>query len=146
MWYLVKCFLKVQIDKTYCFIVARVIRVYHLGYSKQACHAATFISEAMLRVTDQVVYLYPEWPHRPGGCLACCGCTFDSAEVHWFILCTRRWGGTAREGGGCDQSIGSIVSDAIVHSWLWLTATRSSPMGCFSALLKVVDNRPHFLW
>ena len=22
--------------------------------------------------------LYPEWPHRQGGCLACCGCTFDS--------------------------------------------------------------------
>ena len=30
--------------------------------------------------------------------------------------------------------------DAIVRSWLWLTATRSSPVGCFSALLKVVDN------
>ena len=28
------------------------------------------------------VTLYPEWPHRQGGCLACCGCTFDSAEVH----------------------------------------------------------------
>ena len=40
----------------------------------------------------------------------------------------------------CDQSIGSTVSDAIVRSWLWLTATRSSPVGCFSALLKVVDN------
>ena len=25
---------------------------------------------------------YPEWPHRQGGCLACCGCTFGSrAEV-----------------------------------------------------------------
>ena len=24
----------------------------------------------------------PEWPHRQGGCLACCDCTFDSAEVH----------------------------------------------------------------
>ena len=21
---------------------------------------------------------YPEWPHRQGGCLACCGCTFES--------------------------------------------------------------------
>ena len=52
----------------------------------------------------------------------------------------RRSGGTAHEGGGCDQSIGSTVSDAIVRSWLWLTATRSSPVGCFSALLKVVDN------
>ena len=61
--------------------------------------------------------IYPEWPHRQGGCLACCGCTFDSAKVHWFILCTRRSEGTAHEGGGCDQSIGSTVSDAIVHSW-----------------------------
>ena len=33
-----------------------------------------------------------------------------------------------------------LVSDAIVRSWLWLTATRSSPVGCFSALLKVVYN------
>ena len=24
------------------------------------------------------MYLYTEWPHRQGGCLACCGCTFDS--------------------------------------------------------------------
>ena len=44
------------------------------------------------------------------------------------------------EGGGCDQSIGSTVSDAIVRSWLWLTATRSSTLGCFSTLLQVVDN------
>ena len=26
-------------------------------------------------------YLYPEWPHRQGGCLACYGCTFDSRGV-----------------------------------------------------------------
>ena len=42
-----------------------------------------------------------------------------------FILCTRRSGGTAHEGGDCDQSIGSTVSDAIVHSWLGSTATMS---------------------
>ena len=30
-----------------------------------------------------------------------------------FILCTRRLGGTAHEGGACDQSIGSTVSDAM---------------------------------
>ena len=36
-------------------------------------------------------------------------------------------------GGGRDQSIGSTVSDGIVHSWLWLTATRSSPLGYFVA-------------
>ena len=35
------------------------------------------------------------------------------------------------------------VSDAIVLSWLWLTATRSSPLGDYSRLLKVVDNWPH---
>ena len=49
-------------------------------------------------------------------------------------------------GWGCDQSIGSTVSDAIVSSWLLLTATRSSPLGCFSTLLQVVDNWTHILW
>ena len=49
-------------------------------------------------------------------------------------------------GWECDQSIGSTVSDAIVRSWLWLTATRSSPLGCFSTLLQVVDNYTHILW
>ena len=38
------------------------------------------------------------------------------AEVHRFILSTMRSGGTAHEGGGCVQSIGSTVSDAIVRS------------------------------
>ena len=52
MFYLVKCFLKVQIDKIYHFIIVRVIRVYDLGIKiEQACQAATFVSEAMLRVT-----------------------------------------------------------------------------------------------
>ena len=68
------------------------------------------------------------------------------AERHRFILCTRRSGGIAHEGGGCDQSIGSSVSDAIVRSWLWSTATGSSPLGYFSKLLQVVDNWPHILW
>ena len=49
-------------------------------------------------------------------------------------------GRTAPEGGGYDQSIRSTASDAIVRSWLWLTATRSSQLGCFSTLLQVVDN------
>ena len=48
--------------------------------------------------------------------------------------------GTSHEGGGCDQSIGSAISDAIGHSWLWSTATRSSPLGCVNRLLQVVDN------
>ena len=66
----------------------------------------------------------------------------DVAELHRFILCTRRSGDTAHEGGGCDQSIGSTISDAKVRSWLWSTATRSSTLGYFSILLQVVDNRP----
>ena len=60
------------------------------------------------------------------------------AELHLFILCTRSSGGTAHEGGGCDQSIGSTVSDVIVRSWLWSTATRRSLLGYFSRLLKVI--------
>ena len=59
------------------------------------------------------------------------------AELHRFIICTRRSGGTAHEGVECDhQSIGSTVSDAIVRSWLWSTATRSSPLGYFSNYYK----------
>ena len=46
--------------------------------------------------------------------------------------------GTAHEGGRSDQSIGSTVFDAIVRSWLWLTATRSSSLGRFSTLLQVI--------
>ena len=38
------------------------------------------------------------------------------AELHRFILCTRGSGGTAHVGGGCDQSLRSTVSDAIVRS------------------------------
>ena len=54
-------------------------------------------------------------------------------------------GCTAHEGVVCHQSIGSIVSDAIVRRWLWSTAIRSSPLDCFSRLLQVVDNWPHIL-
>ena len=67
-------------------------------------------------------------------------------RLHWFILCTRRSGGTAHEGGGCDQSIRSTVSEAIIRSWLWSTETRSSQLSRFSRLLQVVDNWPHILW
>ena len=58
MWYLVKCFFKVQIDKIYRFIVVRVICVSYLDKEiEQAWQAATFVSEAMLRVTYQVDHL-----------------------------------------------------------------------------------------
>ena len=54
------------------------------------------------------------------------------------MLCTRRSGGTAHHGWGCDHSIGSTVSDAIIRSWLWSTATRS-PLGFFSRIQLIVD-------
>ena len=38
-------------------------------------------------------------------------------------------------GWGCDQSIGSTVSDVIGRSWLWSTSTSNSPLGYFSRLL-----------
>ena len=57
MWYIVKCVLIIQIDKIYRFIVVRVICVDDLGKEiQQACQAATFVSEAMLRVTYLVVH------------------------------------------------------------------------------------------
>ena len=57
MWYLVKCFFKVLIDKINRFIVVCVTCFYDLGKEiEQACQAAPFISESMLRVmTYQVV-------------------------------------------------------------------------------------------
>ena len=48
--------------------------------------------------------------------------------------------GHCPRGWGCDHSIGSTVFDAIVRSWLLLTATMSSPLGCFSTFLQIVDN------
>ena len=47
---------------------------------------------------------------------------------------------------GCDQSIGSTGSDAIVHSWLWSTETRSSHWVTSVDYCPVVDNWPHILW
>ena len=55
-------------------------------------------------------------------------------RLHRFIMCTRRSRGTAHEGEVNGQSIGSIISDAIVRRWLWSTATRSCPLDYFSSL------------
>ena len=41
-------------------------------------------------------------------------------------------GDTDHEGGGCHQSNESTVSNTIVRSWLWSSATGSSPLGYFS--------------
>ena len=61
-----------------------------------------------------------------------------------YTIGTRRLGGTSHEGGGCDQSIASTVSNAIVRSWLWSTATRSSPLGYFSNYRKYLIIDPTF--
>ena len=64
MWYLAKCFLKVQVGKIYCFVVVRVISVYDLEKEiEQAGVTVTFVPEAKLRVTCQVIYrtLYNVW-------------------------------------------------------------------------------------
>ena len=58
MWFLVKCLLKVQVDEVHCFVFTCVVGVNDTGKDvKQACLAATLVSEAMLRVTYQVVAL-----------------------------------------------------------------------------------------
>ena len=83
-----------------------------------------------------IKYIRTEWPYRQGGRLACWSCKLDS-RLSWDCteLCTRRSGGSAHEGGWCDQTIGSTVSDAIVRCWLWSTATRSSPLGYFWVII-----------
>ena len=61
------------------------------------------------------------------------------AELHQFMLRTRCSGGSAHEGEGTTSQL-DLLSDAIVRSWLWSTATRSFQLGYFGRLLKVVDN------
>ena len=97
--------------------------------------------------------LYPEcwcvglaqavrWSVIPEESCSSPGCCSKYCDLQAAITPCKTWrsGGTAHEGGRCDKSIGSIVSDAIVRSWLWSTATRSSPLYYFSILLQVVDN------
>ena len=45
----------------------------------------------------------------------------------------------AHEGAVTGQSIGCTISNAIVRSWLWSTATRSCTLGYFSSITGVVD-------
>ena len=48
--------LKILVDEVDCFVVTSVIGVNDTGKEvKQACQAAVLVSEAMLRVTYQVV-------------------------------------------------------------------------------------------
>ena len=62
-------------------------------------------------VPEKHLLTYPQWPHMQGGCLACMlkvarlqDPIQAVAELHRFILCTRRSGGTAQEGVGCVTS------------------------------------------
>ena len=95
-------------------------------------------------VTGIYTPIYPEWPHRQVLASHVAGCRIDSRlRLHWFILYTKALRDATSGCGGCDQSIGSTISDSIVRSLLWSTTTRSSPLGCFRTLLQVVDNLPH---
>ena len=50
--------------------------------------------------------LYPQWPRRLGGPSHAEGCWDDSwRRLHWFLLWTRRSGGTANEGGGATNQL-----------------------------------------
>ena len=73
-----------------------------------------------------------KWPHNQGGCLTCWCCKIDS-RFSWdctdLSYARNAQGVLPIWGWGCDQSIGSTFSDAIVSSWLWLPATGSSPLG-----------------
>ena len=71
------------------------------------------------------------WPGIPEGECSRLGCCSMSCDLSDAFTLYNTWssGGTAHEGGGCDQSNGSTVSDAIVSSWLWSTATKSYPLG-----------------
>ena len=71
-------------------------------FKREPCRIEDFI---FVDASTTFRCLYPEWPHRQGGCLTCCGCTFESSWVHWFILFTRRSGGTAHEGGGATSQL-----------------------------------------
>ena len=85
--------------------------------------------------------LYPEWPHCSALAWHSEGRTFAAhlecskscdlqPALHYAIR--RAQGVRPCVECGCDQSIGSTVSDAIVRSLLWAIATRSSPLGYFS--------------
>ena len=119
---------------------------------QSCCHVPIYEHLILqLRVFNAAtVLLYPEWPHRQ-----CLGLVFRRSHVRRslsavsLVICSPARIAVCKRGAqgvlpcvgwGCNQSIGSTVSDAIVGSWLWSTATRSSQLGYFSKLLQVVDN------
>ena len=90
-------------------------------------------------------HLYPEWPHKQGGCLARWRLQGFKIESWLWLSCTDLYYAWEAQGVLWDQSIWSTVSDGILRSWLWSTATTSSPLGYFSRILQAVDNWPHIV-
>ena len=74
-------------------------------------------------------------PHGQGDCLVCwrlhCPFPAEAAPIYNVQEVLR---GTASEGVGNGLQIWSTVSDAIVRSWLWLTATRTYPLDDISCI------------
>ena len=65
---------------------------------------------------------YPEWPHRQGGCLACCGCTFESRWCCTDLYCARGAQGVLplRVWGATSQLDLSSLTLLFVASCGWL--------------------------
>ena len=62
-----------------CMHAERIIIIFYIFY---------FIFCSLYLVLFSIV-LYHEWPHRQGGCLACCGCTFESRWGCTFLYYAR---------------------------------------------------------
>ena len=86
------------------------------------------------------------WSGKPVDARSSSGWCNKSCDLQAALTPYNTWssGGTAHDGGGCDQSIGSTFSDVIVRSWLWSTATRSSLLGYFSNYCKQLIIDPTF--
>ena len=52
-----------------------------------------------------------------------------AVPIHMYCVLVVLRGYCPVKAGGNGQSVGSTVSDAIVRSWLWSTATGSHPLG-----------------
>ena len=55
-----------------------VERLEHLIVNNDAAQGFELLKNKILEYPEWPNILYPERPHRQGGCLACFGCTFDS--------------------------------------------------------------------
>ena len=83
--------------------------------------AVVFTSKAIVLVASQAVRL-PGIPKVARSRLTECSKSCD-LQPHCIVQYVKLREYCPVQGEGCDQSIGSTVSDAIVRSWLWSTAT-----------------------